>query len=491
MPEPGQARWIRLVNTTTYGAAIQKCAPPATHAQHTHRPASALAGCRAWRRAQGVQQEPVEAPERGGRQRAAQCALFTPRLAPRFPGRGLSGRAWPWQHAGTCCSCPACARTRRMQARNMLLLGCRKATVNRVSAMLAQPPSQNAVPSAVVAAFPAIGGLPADSPVDMTQEVLALAAPGVLRNCPWHPAHDITIANFITASGTALACSTVRLGAPTVHLCAVPHRQLLEWRLSWPAGEPCAPCSRAELMPLAGLQGSPGSTAAARLWTPSCGGCSSSTCWASLSASLRWPTQTVRHQSDAPGRPAGEPWEYCSRSALDAQLRRLQQRHGLVLRVGTELEFTLLRAVPGTGPVAYEGIDESGPGDGMALDAAAHGAHPPNAGHQSRASWPAACLPGARTFCNDEKPACRTRCRAAALGCPGHRRVWHRRRPGSGRCSAWCRRLASNLHPEFWPAARTIQRPQEAGGSPCPDPDPACQSIGPRSAPRVQCWTRW
>ena len=70
---------------------------------------------------------------------------------------------------------------------------------------------------------------------------------------------------------------------------------------------------------------------------------------------------------------AGEPWEFCSRSALVKQLQRLKAQHELTLRVGIEIEFHLLRAVPGSHPVAYEAIDNSGPGDGAAVDAIADG----------------------------------------------------------------------------------------------------------------------
>ena len=36
------------------------------------------------------------------------------------------------------------------------------------------------------------------------------------------------------------------------------------------------------------------------------------------------------------------------------QLQRLKQQHGLTLQVGIEIEFHLLRAVPGSSPLAYE-----------------------------------------------------------------------------------------------------------------------------------------
>lgn len=65
----------------------------------------------------------------------------------------------------------------------------------------------------------------------------------------------------------------------------------------------------------------------------------------------RWPgPRTGRLPDSAPSRArlrvaAGEPWACCPRSALKRCLARLEERHGLKLLAGFELEFVILKEV--------------------------------------------------------------------------------------------------------------------------------------------------
>jgi glutamine synthetase len=77
------------------------------------------------------------------------------------------------------------------------------------------------------------------------------------------------------------------------------------------------------------------------------------------------PTQHAR----SPAPPPGEPWDCCPRSALKRTLALLQERHGLTIKAGFELEFVLLKqlspAAAAASPLRVEGTDfvavEGGP----------------------------------------------------------------------------------------------------------------------------------